>query len=106
MASLPCPYLKGEVEWTVEREQHVARRHPDLLPQHRERIGQTIAYPDQVRRSVRFPAARMFSRWYTDLRGGKNVVVVVMDGSAGRHWIVTAYIARRLAEGEVEWKRS
>lgn len=106
MARLPCPYLKGEVEWTAEREHHVARRHPDLLPKHREQISQTLADPDQVRRSMRFPAARMFSRWYPDLHGGKNVVVVVLEGTAGRYWIVTAYIARRLAEGEIEWKRN
>jgi hypothetical protein len=23
-----------------------------------------------------------------------------------RHWIVTAYIARKLAEGDVEWQRN
>ena len=34
MAQLPCPYLKGEVELTVERERHQARRHPDLLRDH------------------------------------------------------------------------
>lgn len=106
MIRFPCPYLKGEVEWTDERERHTAQRHPDLLPQHRDRIAQTLAEPDQVRRSARFPAARLFSRWYPDLRGGKHVVVVVVSGSAGRHWVITAYIARRLAEGEVEWKRS
>ncbi len=64
----------------------------------------TLADPDQVRRSVRFGNARLFSRWYDDL--GKHVVVVVISEPDGRHWIVTAYIARRLAEGETEWKRS
>jgi predicted amidophosphoribosyltransferase len=34
------------------------------------------------------------------------VVVVSALGPSERHWIITAYIARRLAEGEVEWKRS
>jgi hypothetical protein len=34
------------------------------------------------------------------------VVVVTQAAPAARHWIVTAYLARRLAEGEVEWKRS
>jgi len=41
------------------------------------------------------------------LRGGKHVVVVVVaERGLGRHWIITAYMARRLAEGEIEWKRS
>jgi hypothetical protein len=99
-----CPYLSDKVECTEEREQHIAERHPDLLPGHREYIATTLADPDQVRRSVRLGNARLFSRWYVDL--GKHVVVVVVSEPTGRHWIVTAYIARRVAEGEIEWNRS
>ena len=34
------------------------------------------------------------------------VVVVVSERDPDkRHWIITAYIARVLAEGEIEWKR-
>ena len=108
MTHFPCPYLRGEVELTDERERHIAETHPDLLPEHRERIADTLADPDQVRRTARFASARLFARWYDDLRGGKHVVVVVVTEAApvGRHWIVTAYLARKLAEGEVEWKRS
>ena len=105
MTRFSCPQLRGSVEWTEERERHVAERHPELLPEHRDLIAETVADPDQVRRSARFPEARLFSRWYPEVRGGKHVVVVVVSGPAGRHWIVTAYVARRLAEGEVEWKR-
>jgi hypothetical protein len=102
-----CPYLGGEVQFSREREAHTAERHPDLLPQHRDRIGTTLADPDQVRRSRRFGAAKVFSRWYPDVKDGKHVVVVVVtSGEDGRHWIITAYIARKLAEGEVEWARS
>ena len=80
---------------------------PDLVPEHRERIGATLADPDQVRRSPRFGAAKLFSRWFSDEKGGKHVIVVVVSpGDDGRHWIITAYIARKLAEGEVEWARS
>jgi hypothetical protein len=52
MTRYPCPYLNGEVELTVERERHIAERHPDLLPEHRDRVGETLAEPDQVRSSV------------------------------------------------------
>jgi len=103
----PCPYLSGEVGLTEERERHIAERHPDLLPEHRPRIAETLADPDLVRRSNR-GNARLLSRWYTDLRGGKHVVVVVASDPEGQgsHWIITAYMARRLAEGAVEWKRN
>ena len=106
MRLYPCPYLKSDVELTEERERHIAERHPDLLPEHRDRIAETLVEPDQVRRSVRFGSAKLFSRWYTDIRQGKHVVVVVVSEleRKGRHWIITAYIARNLAGGEVEWK--
>jgi hypothetical protein len=46
----------------------IAARHPDLFPEHRERVAETLADPDQVRRSARFGNARTFSRWYTDVK--------------------------------------
>jgi hypothetical protein len=104
---IPCTYLDGDVELTEEREVHIAERHPELLPEHRNLIEETLAAPDQVRRSVRFGSARLFSRWYSDFRNGKHVVVVVVSESAkGRHWIITAYVARKLSEGEAEWQRN
>ena len=98
-----CPHLSTEVDLTAEREAHIAAHHPDLLPEHVDRIHDVRRDPDQVRRSPRFANARLFSRWFTDLRGGKHVVVVVVsDATPGeRHWIITAYMARRIAEGGI-----
>lgn len=107
MTLFDCPYLHGQVELSEERERHIAERHPDLLPGERQRIADTLADPDQVRRSVHFGNARLLTRWFDNVRGGKYVVVVVVaERDLRRHWIVTAYMARKLAEGEVEWKRS
>jgi len=52
--------------------------------------------------------ARELSRWYADLLSGEHVVVVVATGKNPRERprIITAYIARRLAKGQVEWNRS
>jgi hypothetical protein len=107
MNRYPCLYLKGGVDLTAEREAHIAERHPDLLPAHRSRIAETLAQPDQVRRSQRFGSARLFSRWYADVHLGKQVVVVVMSerDPSERHWIITAYLARTVEKGEIEWKR-
>ena len=105
---LPCPYLHGEVELTAEREQHIAEKHPDPLPEHQGLIGETLADPDGVYRSRRSGDTRRFARWYDTIRGGKHVVVVVITQGPPPHrrWIVTAYIARRLPTGVVEWTRS
>jgi hypothetical protein len=85
--TFPCPYLGGDVELSDEREAHIARNHPDLLPEHLVRIWQTLNATDQVRRSVRMGAARLFCRWYGDLLEGKHVVVVVVSevAPAERH---------------------
>jgi len=108
MSRFPCPYLKGEVELTEERERHITERHPDFLPECRLQMIETLAAPDQVRRSTRFGNARLFSRWYTDVKRGKYVVVVAVSelNTTSRHWIITAYLTSKLAEGDVEWKRS
>ena len=104
----PCPYVQTEVELTEERERHIAERHPDLLLEHRTCIADTLAAPDQVRRSTRLRNARLFTRWFDTVRGGKHVVVVVVTDVAAsrRHWVVTAYMARKLTEGDIEWAKS
>jgi hypothetical protein len=91
-----------------EREHHIAERHPDLLPAHRDRLAETLADPDEVRKSARFANARLFARQFDTPRSDKHVVVVVVSDTvpAKRHWIITAYLARRLAEGDSEWKRN
>jgi hypothetical protein len=108
MTRFPCPYLGGDVELSVERERHIAEHHPDLLPDHKDLIGDTLADPDQVRRSKRFGNARLFAKWYDDVLRGKHVVVVVVtEGQLRtRNWIVTAYLAGKIAEGDTEWKRN
>lgn len=52
-------------------------------------------------------AACIFYRWFDDVRQGKYVVVVVVSESAAeRNWIITAYMTRRLINGEIEWQRN
>jgi len=107
MKRYPCPYFTSNVELTEERARHIAERHPDLLPAYAERIAQVLAEPDLVRRSSRFGSARLFSRSFPSLSGSHVVVVVVSEAEPSpRHWVITAYKARRLSGGEIEWERS
>lgn len=82
--------------------------HPDLLPEHFEAISRALADPDAVRRDSRFAATHLFSRWFEDIKRGKFVVVAVVSEAlpAERHWVVTAYTARKVVQGVTEWKRS
>ena len=108
MQRFPCPYLNGEVELTDEREAHIAQTHPDLLPEYLPQLAQTLADPDEVRRSVRMSGARMFYDWFEDVRQGKYVAVVVVSDAAPaqRNWIITVYITSRVMNGEIEWQKS
>ena len=100
---LPIPSGRGGAD-TGTGDSHCGAA-TDLLPTHRGLLGTTLVDPDHVRRSVRFGSARLFSRWYAEL--DKHVVVVVVSAAQPRrHWIITAYLARKLAEGEAEWTRS
>ena len=108
MSHFNCPYLKGEVDLTDERAKHIAESHPDFLPEHMDKITVVLGDPDQIRRSKRFPNARLFTRWFDSIRGGKFVIVVVVSDNSPstRHWVITGYIARKITEGDSEWKRS
>jgi len=122
MRTFPCPYLKDDVELSDDRETHIAHNHPDLLPEYLMQVGLTLAAPDQVPRPLSpvlrpiMSSARIFCRRFEEvrhivpmsLREGKYVVVVVVSESMPvmRHWIITAYMTRRLANGEVEWRKN
>ncbi len=107
ISRFPCPYLSSEVELSSEREKHIAEHHPDLLPEYRDCIAETLLKPDQIRLSARLKNARLFTRWFDFVRGGKYIVVVVISESkfSKRHWIVTSYMARKLAGSEIEWNK-
>jgi len=62
MTRLPYPYLQTEVELTEERERHIAERHPGLFLEYRACIADTLADPDEVRRSTCLRNARLFTR--------------------------------------------
>jgi hypothetical protein len=103
----PCPWLGGEVEFTDERERDIPGGHPDLVPEHRDKLAEVLRDPDTIRRSARAASAHVFSRWYTALRQGRHVAVIVISDAAlpARPWIITAYMTRRLAPGGIEWER-
>ncbi len=102
-----CPYLKKEVILTDERYAHIKKQHPELLPEYESALSETIKDPDSVRKSARFQNARLFTKYFDNIRGGKYTVVVVVSDTQPeqRDWIVTAYIARKLSGGGIEWEK-
>jgi hypothetical protein len=100
MQRFRCSSLGIDVELTDEREEHIAQRHPDLLPDHVHELRRTVEEPDDVM-SAFVGSKSLLIRWVDTLRGGRYLVVVVVSDDAvqGRHWIVTAYLTRRAPQG-------
>jgi hypothetical protein len=95
MRLFDSPYFEPpHVELTDERERHIQRRHPDLLPDHVSAIGATLAEPDMTVPNPFRSGKVAVGKWFPTIRGGKFVIVqVVTDpGNPPRHWVVTAYL--------------
>ncbi len=102
-----CPYLGARVELSGEREAHIIASHPGILPDYLVQLANTLEQPDQVRSSDRDPTALLFSKWFDSIRTGRYLVVVtISDVSASRHWVITAYTARKLTGGTPLWQKS
>ncbi|HPR48838.1 MAG TPA: hypothetical protein PK341_12725 [Spirochaetota bacterium] len=81
--------------------------YPDLLPDHEQALIGSLTDPDSVRKSDRFPNARLFTKFFEAVRGGRYAVVVVVTDTdpVERDWIITAYITRKISGGTIEWEK-
>ena len=103
----PCPYLDAEIELTQEREQHIIETHPGILPEYAQQLAETLINPDLVRRSNHDATALLFSKWFSTIRTGRFLVVVVVSQTdTNRYWIITTYTARKITGGTVIWTKT
>ena len=104
----PCPYLNGEVELTDERRAHLFQQHPDLWPRYAAELAQALADPDTVG-TRGDDNERGFVRWFAEVHKGEYIVAVVRshvrDDGTIRHWLTTAYIARRTNSWLPLWQK-
>jgi hypothetical protein len=105
---LDCPFLGAVVELSDERLAHAVASHLGDAGEWHERMGMVVRDPDMVLASGR-PRELLFSRH--EPQGLSLVVIVVSDpvpseATPLRHWVVTAYLARRLPRWRVLWQRS
>ena len=75
MRRFSCPPLEVEVELTEEREHHISRQHPDLLPAHLDEVARALSLPDEVRTDPFDDASIILLRWTATIRAGRFVVV-------------------------------
>lgn len=99
-----CPYLDADVELSDIREQHISERHPGTLPDYFVQLAETLNNPDLIRKSSRDANALLFSKWFDTIRSGRYLVVLtISENNPTRHWIITAYTARKISGGEKIW---
>jgi hypothetical protein len=68
------------------------------LPDYLEQLAETLAKPEQVYPSKYDSQALLFYKWFDTIRTGRYLIVItVSDIESNRHWIITAYTARKLA---------
>jgi hypothetical protein len=107
MRIFPCQYLEAEVELSDEREQHIIETHPSTLPDYLPQVTETLANPDLIRQSSRDTTALLFSKWFSTIRTGRFlIVVVVSQKELNRHWIITTYTARKITGGTIIWTKT
>lgn len=84
------------IELRDERREHILRYHPDLRP-FLDRLAQTVANPDQIRKSKDDPQVVLFYKFYGDILGGKYMVVVVKTNE--QNFVLTAYFTKNIRTG-------
>jgi hypothetical protein len=105
--SFSCPYLNVSIELTEERYQHILETHPGTLPDYLIQLADTLSDPDLIRSSDRDPNALLFSKWFETIRGGRYLVVVVINPTYPEHpWIITTYTARKITGGQAVWTKN
>ena len=92
---------------TDEREAHIHQEHDELLPGLYGFLTDTLEFPHVVQQSASSRHVRLFSRWHTNLLNGKYVIVVIGSQTypTTRHFVLTAYVADELQQGEIQWTR-
>jgi hypothetical protein len=97
-----CNYLNGMVELTDERREHIASRHPDVIPFLSE-ITATLDTPDEIHSSQRDPETLVFYRVLTSATGKSLALVVKVDRRA---FILSAYLTRTRVNGDIVWAKN
>lgn len=94
---LRCTALNSNVVLTQERLKHIEQGHPEVAPEHIDKIVETIQDPGLVRVSRRQTGGLLLSRWYPEILNGKHLVVVVIS-TEKRSWVATAYFTRQIRD--------
>ena len=103
MAKVFHDILGRRIQLTGEGWAHIIKRH-DYMPEFRDEIGETLLEPDEIRRSNSVPETTwLYYKWYYGTPRGDKWVCVVVKALPDEAFLVSAYVADKIKEGELLW---
>ncbi|MFN0145918.1 MAG: hypothetical protein ACKVT1_05360 [Dehalococcoidia bacterium] len=108
---LECPFLGGLVEFNDERREHIESVHPREARDVFDELASVVCDPDVVFETPR-QGEHALARAQENHASHFVVAIVVTEDVRSservhaRHWVVTAYISRRLPRWRILWRRS
>jgi hypothetical protein len=93
--------LEYRVVLTRDRWREIVRfKHP-AVAQYKDRMRECLEDPDVIRASAKVPDVHIY---YLRI-GGLFLCVVCAPGDGDRYFVVTAYLTKRLKQGDDLWTR-
>ncbi len=90
------------LELTDERWLHIVKEHPEVT-QYKERLSETLATPDYVKKSSRDDGVLLYYKFYGDIFDGKYLLIAAKKDF--RPFILTCYITDIIKKGATLWER-
>lgn len=87
---------------TRNRWREIVRfKHP-AIKNYQDEAKQCVSQPDLIRASEKDPDVHLH---YLQMESGKHMCVVVAPGESEDRFVVTAYLANRIKQGNELWKK-
>ena len=94
--------LEYSVVLTRNRWREIARfKHP-AIKHYANEAKQCVSKPDVIRASAKDPEVH---HYYLQLKTKQHICVVVAPSDSDEHFVVTAYLASRIKQGDELWKK-
>jgi hypothetical protein len=96
-------FYDREIRFSMERQQHIERDHPEMIAQH-EKIKETLLSPYQIMQSRTDDAVELFYRDYQNTPVTRKYLCVVVKISPDDAFIITAFFTDTVKKGQTLWR--
>lgn len=96
-------YTAAEVKLDDEAAEHIADKHPEITSQ---QIAETLADPDEVRKSHHKEETSLFYKKRINERGQTRFTAVIVKSRLDGNWIDSAMTTSKVKEGELIYQKT